>query len=67
MRKRNVCWYCDKERERCRAVTSHIDGRIEWYCPQCYKELGIDQFIKGGGESNDEDYKDKQEAGKEDG
>lgn len=45
MRKVQVCWECCKERERCRVVTQHENGDLEYVCPQCWKALDYDLYM----------------------
>lgn len=45
MKKREICWNCSKERERCKAVSVDEDGVIEWVCPQCYRDLEYEKYL----------------------
>lgn len=40
-----VCWECNRERERCKAV--HVDetGKVEWVCPKCWRDLDYDKYL----------------------
>lgn len=40
-----VCWNCQRERQRCRAVTVNANGDIEWYCRECWRNLNMDEFM----------------------
>ena len=44
-KKREFCWECGKERERCRVVSKDENGILQWVCPQCYKLLDMDTFV----------------------
>jgi hypothetical protein len=40
-----VCWECNKARERCKAATVNENGKVEWVCPQCWKALDYDKYL----------------------
>ena len=42
---KRVCWECGRERDRCRAITVHKEGEIEWVCPQCFRNLEYDKYL----------------------
>lgn len=44
-KKREVCWECGKERERCKAATVNRHGDVEWICPQCWREWDYDRYL----------------------
>ena len=41
----HVCSECNKERQRCRAVSVDAEGTITWVCRQCWKDLDYDHFM----------------------
>jgi len=43
---RPTCGECGKPRERCRATVRHMDGTIGVVCPQCWRRLDYDTFMK---------------------
>jgi len=45
MKSRQICFECDKERERCRESTREVTGNVIWVCPQCWRDLEYDKFM----------------------
>ena len=39
------CWECGKSMERCRAVTVHPDGSVEWCCRRCWRDLEMERYL----------------------
>jgi len=42
---KKLCSECLKERERCKAVSTDIDGEIEWVCPNCFITYDYDKYL----------------------
>lgn len=45
MIKQETCWECGKLRERCKAVTVNEFNRIEYVCPQCFRNLDYAKYL----------------------
>ena len=41
----HLCCECLKRRERCKPTVRHIDGSIDYVCPQCAKALDYSEFM----------------------
>jgi hypothetical protein len=44
-KKKLRCCECDKVRDRMRPVTKHVDGWIDYVCPNCWKQFDYADFF----------------------